>query len=275
MFGSKLKTVYILGAGPAGMLAAHAVHQTRPKAKVVMFSMPEAGANTPKRSELYGCQYLHEYIPGLGLPEKGRLVDYQVIGEYEDYRAKVYGRGWSGNTSVDEYGPEGAHYAWDLRAAYDTLWSRYWLLVLPTLVNSHVLRPLLEDRSAITVSTIPLRTICVDPRHDFLTQDIWAMGSRDITDAQERMPYLAPDMTVQCNGTRDTAWYRAATVFGYSTVEWPGAKKPPLATVAAVRKPLSTDCDCWPGMVRAGRFGKWQKGVLVHTVYNEVQEILA
>lgn len=272
MFGKR--NVYVLGAGPAGMLATHAVAEVRPKAKVVLFSMPESATGLANKSELYGCQYLHQHIPGLGLSAAGRAVRYQVLGEYLAYKEKVYGRNWSGNTSVDEYGPEESHMAWDLRQAYDTLWDRYRPLVVPILVNSPILRSLLSDRDGIVLSTIPQRSVCVNDEHEFKTQDVWAMGSSPHT----RPPYTAPDMTVQCNGSRDQAWYRAATVFGHSTLEWPLAKKPPVSGIAAVKKPLSTDCNCWETkrntFRRLGRYGKWRKGVLAHTVYNETKEIL-
>ena len=83
------------------------------------------------------------------------------------------------------------------------------------------------------------------------------------------LPYVAPDETVQCSGEYDTGWYRAATVFGHSTLEWGQARKPPIAGVVRVSKPLSTDCTCLArgNVLRLGRYGKWEKGVLVHTAY--------
>jgi len=284
MFG-RPRNVYILGAGPAALLAAHAVREVHPRAKVILFSMPDHALGRAKKSELHGCQYLHQYIPDLGLPQEGATVRYEVLGPYEGYREKVYGHNWTGNTSVDEYGPEQTHEAWDLRQAYEILWATFEPFVFPTLVNSAVLRPLLDDRNGIVFSTVPQRSLCINPDHEFKTQDVWAMGSKVHLRVDPShgagpgftpsgMPYRAPDMTVQCNGNRDTAWYRAATVFGHSTLEWPLAKKPPVPGVAAVKKPLSTDCDCWPGMVRLGRYGTWKKGVLVHTAYNEVAEKL-
>jgi hypothetical protein len=41
-----------------------------------------------------------------------------------------------------------------------------------------------------------------------------------------------------------------------------------------VRKPLETDCTCWPKVVRAGRFGQWRKGVLTHHAYEMAMQVL-
>ena len=44
-------------------------------------------------------------------------------------------------------------------------------------------------------------------------------------------------------------------------------RKPPLEGVAAVRKPLTTDCNCHPDWLHVGRYGRWTKGVLSHDAY--------
>jgi hypothetical protein len=230
------------------------------------------------KSDLYGCQYLHAYIPGIGMMKDGwRPVKYQLEGPTDGYRRKVYGDSWSGSVSPDEFGPEEDHRAWDLRHAYNNLWEVWGHQVIPTEMNAVNVQSFFGDPGAITLSTLPVPTLCRDmENHKFSSRAIWAMGSRGLNQAQYRLPYIAPDDTVQCNGWRDTAWYRAATVFGYSTLEWPGGRKPPIAGVVRVSKPLSTDCTCWQGprAHRLGRFGKWEKGVLVHTAYFDALKLL-
>jgi hypothetical protein len=83
-------------------------------------------------------------------------------------------------------------------------------------------------------------------------------------------------MTVQCNSNDAPRWYRAANVYGYSTVEWPAGPKPPWPGVVSVTKPLSTNCDCWVGkrFHRVGRFGRWTKGVLVHEAFFDMDKAL-
>lgn len=278
MFNRKPKRVYVLGAGPAGLLAAHAA--TTKGYDVTVFSAPGPDGKV-RKSDLFGCQYLHETIPGITYSINGRPVRYMVDGTTVGYRAKVYGENYEGTTSADEFGPAADHYAWDLREAYDELWLRYGVAAVSMELNPTRARVLFDDPHSYVVTSLPAPALCRDmENHRFASQQVWAMGSRDPQEAQHRMPYLAPDMTVVCNGWRDTAWYRAATVFGYSTLEWPGGTKPPIRGVAAVSKPLSTDCRCWLGergprrTLRVGRYGTWTKGVLVHTAYFETLKAL-
>lgn len=273
----KPRRVTVLGAGPAGLLAAYAAH--RRHYEVVVFSAPDVTSDgNVARSQLYGCQYLHAKLDGLYDGEgKGTMIEYQVHGSSDQYRRKVYGPSWDGGVSLDEYGPEHPHLAWNLRTAYDRLWR--WAKSEDILVSCRLMAgnvaPIFNDRNNFVISSIPAPALCLKPgEHKFITQDIWAMGS---TDTHQDMPFRAPHNTVVCNGEDAPRWYRAANVFGYSTLEWPGGPKPPIAGVAAVKKPLSTDCDCWTQSkrwMRVGRYGKWQKGVLVHTAHQEVMEAL-
>lgn len=267
------KPVTVLGAGPTGLLAAHAA-EMRGWA-VTVFSAPDADGN-PLKSELHGCQYLHRYIPALDLPSAGRRVGYILNGEPDEYRRKVYGENWSGQVSPDEYGPERTHEAWDLRQVYDALWERWQDRIMPSVITPKVAASM-AHRKGLIFCTIPAQALCTNEEHKFVTQDIWAMGERVGKDGGPvyPLPFRAPEMTVLCNSDTAPRWYRAATVFGVATLEWPAGPKPPVSGVAAVRKPLSTDCDChvtkrW---VRLGRYGKWQKGVLVHSAFEEVLDL--
>jgi hypothetical protein len=266
MLGFRRKRVaVVLGAGPAGLLAAHAAE--RRGMEVNVFTAPD-GEGGPKKSELHGCQYLHAHIPGVeSLNWHGQYVQYQIEGGVEQYRRKVYGEAWNGTVSPDEFGPEGGHLAWDLRKLYDELWERWLPRIIPMEVTPTLAQKIADVRGQLTFSTIPARSLCLRPgEHHFLTQDVWAMGTR--SDGTPDLPYLAPNMTVLCNGNDAPRWYRAATVFGHSTLEWPDGPKPPISGVARVQKPLGTDCNChrW---YRLGRYGRWAKGVLVHEAYFE------
>lgn len=265
------RRVYVLGAGPAGLLAAQGAEDAGFR-EVALFTMPN-DMGFPARSILHGCQYLHRPIPGVVKPEDHVEVQYRLQGSVGEYRQKVYGDSWNGAVSPDEFGPESNHLAWDLREVYTRLWA-YWLpritsmQLTPTNVTTFA-----NDPYAIVLSTVPAPALCRRPEeHKFPTQDVWAMGSAPGVS----MPYCAPENVVQCNGLPAPRWYRAATVFGQSTLEWPSGVKPPIRGIAAVRKPLSTDCYCWltKSWHRLGRYGKWTKGVLAHTAYFEAHELL-
>jgi hypothetical protein len=125
----------------------------------------------------------------------------------------------------------------------------------------------------MVVSSLPRPVLCFNPAHKFVSKTIWAVG-----DAPERgifSPVRVKDMSVVCDASDELAWYRASTIFGYSTVEWSRAKKPPVSGVSAVVKPLVTDCTCWPMIRHVGRYGLWHKGVLSHTAYFDTLDHLS
>lgn len=270
----------VLGAGPAGLLAAHAAEERGWEVNIFSAPGPDGSA---QKSELHGCQYLHAHIPRVTVGVEGMTVQYVLEGSSDDYRRKVYGNQWTGEVSPDEYGPERTHLAWDLRKAYDALWGRWGKRVAPLTIGPELAERLTKVKGQHVLCTIPAEQLCLaQGTHKFVTQGVWAMGTNDSVGMEwpgrvvNKLPYRAPDNTVLCNGNDAPRWYRAATVFGESTLEWPAGPKPPIQGVVAVNKPLSTDCDChvssrWH---RLGRYGKWQKGVLVHTAYAETKELL-
>ena len=273
------KRVVVFGAGPAGLIAAQAAEDAG--REVFVFTAPDARGN-PRKSELHGCQYLHAPIPRFSRDASGpqRLVRYHLKGSSEDYRRKVYGDNWDGEVSPDEYGPEQDHYAWDLRDTYDRLWGAWFSRITAMDLSPRMAGGLSEVRGQISLCTVPAPALCLHPdEHKFVSQGIWAMGSR-VPSGNETpenyLPYRAPDMTVECNAEVAPRWYRAATVFGHSTIEWPAGPKPPISGVVAVNKPLSTDCTCHgrPTWHRIGRYGEWRKGVLTHSVYERVRGLL-
>ncbi len=276
-FGRR-KLVTVLGAGPAGLLAAHAAFEMGHDVRI--FTAPEPNnPMAPRKSELHGCQYLHAYIPRLGLPVNGQSVSYLLEGSADDYRRKVYKEEWGGPVSPDEYGPERNHMAWDLRVAYDKLWEDFQFLITPLELTPNMAKQMSTIKDTV-ISTVPAPALCLDmDNHKFVTQDIWAMGSvREDFATSRSLPYYAPDFTVLCNGNKSPRWYRAATVFGQSTLEWPAGPRPPIEGIASVSKPLRTDCTCHMGSgrwYRLGRYGQWQKGVLSHHVYLEAKKLLS
>lgn len=267
-----MSPILILGAGPSGLLAAHAAQRAGYEDIVIV-------SKQGRKSRLYGCQYLHNSIPGIhGKYDLGRAVEYRLIGEPEDYARKVYGDSVPGGnlrTSVDEYGPDGEHLAWNLRTAYDALWDRFENHIEPfTLEGPDEAWALVQHLApAVTFSTIPAPTLCYQPDvHFFNYQQVWAVG--DAPDQDISAPYRAEPFTVLCNAELAPRWYRAANVFDYCTVEWPHHPRPPQDGVAEVVKPLDTNCDCLPQVHRLGRYGKWQKGYLVHQAYEEAYRTL-
>lgn len=267
------RTVVILGAGPSALLVAHAA--VRAGLVPHIWSKWDNGRiSLPRKSRIYGCQYLHAEIPDLHVAETE--VDYKVWGFPETYRDKVYGSEMDGEVSPSYL--EGKHQAWDLRAAYDRLWDTYvqrmgggTILVRGEFGVDGSMKEFTEIYpNAPIISTIPAQNLCSNSAHEFGGQSIWAMG--DAPEAGQGIPAELPDNTVICNGLSvhdGPLWYRGSRVFGYGTLEWPGDSLHPKEA-AKVIKPLSTTCDCWGDRItKMGRYGEWKKGVLTSDVFDQ------
>lgn len=256
--------IAILGCGPAGLMAAHAAVLEGHEVTVI---------SKRRKSEMFGAQYLHKPIPGLPDVSDGIVTYLLQGGTHEEYRLKVYGHEFGGKVSTEEFGEP--HDAWDIRDTYGLLWDLHFARIRPAewnRHNKHVLTEQIVVNHDLVISSLPRTVLCFNSDHKFLSKTIWAVG-----DAPERgvfTPFKVGNMTVVCNATPETGWYRASTIFGYSTVEWARTKKPPIEGVSPVVKPLTTDCDCWPMIKHVGRYGRWEKGVLSHSAFFDTREQL-
>jgi len=257
--------VAIFGAGPAGLLIAHASEQLGHEPTI--FSAFE-------KSTQYGAQYLHQNIPGIpNIPV--RHLEHQFTGTIPGYRDKVYGMAWDGVVSPEQY--SGVTLAYDIRYAYDWLWQQYRFRIIPLRLTPDLLMGIRNPEFSMTrlnaefdivFSTIPRAVLCASPEHRFNSAKIWCIG--DAPDQDIYAPIKVPDETLICSGDPDVSWYRACRVFDHTTVEWPRTRKrPPIEGVVQVLKPLDTNCTCWPEIKYLGRYGEWKKGVLVHEVYRD------
>jgi hypothetical protein len=256
----KQKRAAVLGCGPAGLFAAHALETIG--YDVTVFSVK-------RRSEMFGAQYLHEPIPGVsGAPFR---IDYQLRGTAEGYAEKVYGNSVEAS-AVSPASLQGSHKAWDIRHAYYALWD-VWVDRISHVPIDAATANAIQAAHNVTISSIPAPVLCSNDQHAFTSQNVWAIG-----DAPERGQIVSnvfqvpPNNTVICSGERHTGWYRSATILRYSTIEWPAGRKPPMSNVAGVQKPIATTCNCLPKIMRVGRYGAWTKGILSHTAYTSVWE---
>lgn len=250
--------VAVLGCGPSGLLAALAAYENG-AGEVKIFSKA-------RKSNMFGAQYLHKPIPGI-TNNSPNTLHYVLKGDSDEYRSKVYGEDWDGSVSPAEF--EGDHSAWDIREMYDNLWSLFGSEVIDKDITPQAIDALDQGGEYDYIfSTVPSNNLCV-MGHTFAGQSIWAAGdSHDL-----KLPMRAPLNTVICNGEKSPSWYRLSNVFGWHTCEWPEQSKPPIPC-AEVVKPLFNNCTCWRNVIRMGRFGRWEKGILVHHVYEEVGAVL-
>lgn len=260
------KRAVVLGCGPAGLLAAHALVQHGWQSTVL---------SVKRKSQLGGAQFLHVPIPELTASTPDVLVRYVVRGDVDTYARKVYGalRPTTG-VSFSNVHDGMRQSAWNMRRVYDQLWSTWEPVIVAT---RGMLGPMdLLDayftqgwQDQLVVSTVPLSTICMAPEvHRFREQQVrvWAGMMRPLSDA-----------TIEYDGTDDVSWYRQSNLWGSQHTEWGRLlldKRLPVSGAYDVSKPLDNMCSCWPTIVRAGRYGKWTKGVLAHHAYEEISDAL-
>lgn len=272
------KQVAILGCGPAGMMVAHAAEQCG--WDFTIFSRKY-------QSPLYGAQYLHQPIPGLECGDP-KMVRYELRGTPEDYRRKVYGATWDGTVSPEDFME--AHAAWDLRDAYQHMWTKYHERVIDCDFSpAWGAKPALFFGGGfdLFVSTVP-RTVWAQDGDTWESQHVWALGDAE----QQRVNGDRPDpFTVVCSADIAVPWYRVSNIFGYCTMEWPGmnynygrlaavyANKPgptpPHEGASLVEKPLRHNITGAKDFVHLGRYGAWEKGILTSDVFYDAMKVFA
>lgn len=265
--------VAILGAGPAGLMAAHAF--ALEGIPVVVLSQPDTDGKV-KKSRLGGAQFLHEPIPMINDDMEPVEVKYQYRGSVMSYRAKVYGD----NSNVPFVSMEGVYdgktqQAWNLGATYERLWN----LLGGDSANAEVINPtflakaLEKEWFSQIISSVPAQAICKSyadeawegPPHAFVSQKVLIRNECILEDL--------PDNTIFYNGDLSQSWYRCSRLYGLGSTEWSSlSPRPPQPNLIEGRKPLRTNCDCFKDdVLRVGRFGTWTKGVLTHHAFRAAQ----
>lgn len=241
----------VLGCGPAGLMAAHACF--RQDAEPVIFSIK-------RKSPIGGAQYLHHRIPGLTNHEPDGTVNFVKYGSERVYARKVYGDEHA-VTSWRNY-EEGPHKVWNLREAYEKLWTIYSDLILDGPVTDRLLAEL-PGRYDLVFSTIPRPVLCTNPEHQFRQQEVWIAYYADP---------IMQNNTIVYDGTHHEAWYRQSLLFGWRSTEW--SFKPDNIDTMLVKKPLATDCDCQDRIYKLGRYGRWDKPVLAHHAFFDAENLV-
>lgn len=263
------RRITILGCGPAGLLVAHAAQQLGYRITIL---------SKKRKSQIYGAQYLHKEIPGINIDSQE--IRHQLVGTPEEYRRKVYGELTVPFVSVDDDRESNYERAYDLRTAYQLLWARYDPHIINAAIDYAMAKRICDDYETYgeVWSTIPAPLLCLKPEHHrFRTREIWAIG-----DAPGQQVPIRPPVEdgrygrIVCNGMPEPGWYRMSSIFGHVTVEWPiTVLRVPIQGVVKVQKPIDHECDCLPNITRFGRYGAWDKSVLLHNVYYRAIEVLA
>lgn len=254
------ETIAILGAGPAGLLAAHAVALAgrRP----VVFSAPGPEGEVTK-SEIGAATYLHEPIPDLTTAEPDAMVRFVKVGSGAGYALKVYGD--KGHPCSWPKFKEGQYPAWDLQSVYDDLWRLYSDIFVPADVNATLARDLI-DTFPLVISSIPGRALCEDPTHMFPSRTVWVKDEAMSMCEMYGDPVIVYDGRVGAIGDR----FRSSLIFGRASTEY---ARHVLGAREGI-KVLATDCNCLSEIVRVGRWGEWKPGVLTHHAFKKTWDLM-
>ena len=258
-----MRTVAIIGTGPAAMLAGWAVLQ-HGEAVIAFFHPPDA----PMRSVIHGAQYIHGEIDDLPGFIQPFVVTYRHFGMEAGYRHKIYGRAMDcGGTSWSTFADE--EQAWPMVDIYDYLLDQMLGLAsfYPLAVDDHECE-IMVDTFDYVFNTAPLNKI--SNNGEFVSEKVFIAPLN---------LYRVPNNEIQYYGD-DRLAYRASNILGAGSTEFPSRIRremlPGFVTsqLKEIHKPLRCEGVELPGVYRLGRYGKWRKGVLAHHVYEEVLRIL-
>lgn len=237
-----MRSIAIIGCGPAGLLAAHAA--------VLGDLDPHMYSAEVKPSPNAKAVFLHRPIPDISSRTPDGLISFEKRGTAEGYAQKVYGSR-DAPTSWGKF-RAGAVPAWALAPAYEALWHLYRGTVRELVADPASVAGLVEDYPLV-INTAPAYYLC-HANHNFPTRDIWIRDGAQVGVRSNSMVY---------SGSPLDGWYRSADLFGVESTEFGH----PVRNARHGIKVLESDCDCFPEVVRAGRWGTWRPGVLIHHAF--------
>jgi len=219
-----------------------------------------------ERSLLRGPLLLQRPIPGVTLTHPDGYVKQVVLGgSILDYRYKLYG---DINISINGDILADGYHAWKMDETYDALWVKYmetpWtarvrnVSVTPSLLTGMV------DSFDLVINTAPASNFCIWPAHSFQFKQVAIKPETQVEDQ--------PENTIYFNADPNVDWVRSSLIFGHRVTEWPIDRATPFHKI--ISKPISTDCDCNPRVLRTGRFGAWKNETWVPDAYYQTREAL-
>lgn len=250
--------IAVLGAGPSGLVAAHAAASLGHDVCLYDAEPREPDGQTA------GVFYLHQSCD-LDVPSS--VVRTSAVGTRDGYRDKVYGPSYDGHVSYPAYETESV--VWDGMAALAHLWSRFQDRIIPAYVEGF------DDVQ--TVAGMYDRTICTIPAMILAPHLTWE--SQQVTVATRSR--IAPPVAgcVIYEGHADVPWYRYSDIFGRETYEYVPNAAVDVSddygwTIRNVEKVVTAPRANFPDLdnvMFAGRYGAWNKRCLTHDVYRDVR----
>lgn len=271
-----IEKVAVLGCGPAGLLAALAAEQSGREVTII---------SRKEKSTIPGAQFLHYPIEGLTPDEPDISIDIVKLGDRDGYARKAHGNSRVAHCSWDRI-ESGLTEAWSMRKAYDILWKRYEREIVSianlTDDDQELRTPMLflnldklVDAFDLVVSSIPLYALCYDEGHvaeyrlatilerlpSEDSEGYHKYGNAIIYDGRDSVDYH------RVSSIDDTLYFEFGPLFDASNLKEEVAHR--------IIKPIQTNCDCHPNIMRVGRNGRWDSRTLVHSAYWDVKEVLS
>ena len=254
--------VAVLGAGPVGLVAAHAVERFGHSVTVVGIAIP---------SVIQGAQYIHHEIHELTTKKPEGFITYSKRGTREGYAKKVYG---DENAACSWGLFDGKVPAWDILSYYRRLYDRFGPNIRDTAIRGPLIHELLEEFDVVFSSITPQGYCYFNSEEEHVFQ--WERIR--VTPRESKNPHVTVERNeIIYSGDPEDHWYRTANIFESLSTEYPDAKISNISPTPGklVRKPLMTTCDCFldhPGFRRIGRYGEFKKELLVTDAYDRVCE---
>lgn len=266
---SKITKVCVVGAGPAGLAAAHAA--------AGMLGIERVTVYAPKKpTEQRGPLLLQRPIPGINDDHPdGYIRQFVVGGSILDYRDKTYG---DINVGINGDVLEPGYHAWHFMSTYKRLWHLYADCIIDKTLTAAELaqRAFATSGDTLWVNTAPRDAFCEQKgKHRFTVARVFITPVAVFQDQ--------PDDTIIFNADPDEPWCRSSRIFGSEVTEWPATRDDVNHHFAPdgrslvfqqIAKPISTDCDCLPNVLKTGRFGQWRNQTWVDTAYYDVRNAL-
>lgn len=245
--------VIVVGCGPAGLAAAHAAVGLGAEVEI---HAPKV--KTPQRGPLL----IQRPIPGINRDHPDGTIHQIVIGgNIMDYRYKLYG---DVNIGINGDILQPYYHAWRHGETYNRMWNLYSDRIIDRKISKLAMQSI-HQTADLVVSTANAMIMCSDRRaHDFNYREVAVT------------PYCSypsqPDNTIIFNADPEVPWVRSSLVFGVPVTEWQADLAPDDAV--RIMKPISTTCDCYPHVLRTGRFGAYRNEVWVDTAYHDTRGAL-
>jgi len=260
------KKVAIWGAGPSGMMAAHAVSEMGHEIKIY-----DKDPDMTRRNA--GVFYLHSDC-NLGL--EPIRIKHRVLGgiHFSDadlasaYGAKVYGDPMLKKNSIVGARRIAEVTGYNAQQAVSRLWDIYGDFVeREEIRNFDRDYSLFSQEHDLIVSTIPAYALFPDA--DLKATSTWI----GIGEAPSEENFILYDINPQI------PWYRCSAIAGVFVMEFGKNYVPKLPSELKYQQVTKVMSDVsplkkFPNLLFTGRFGAWDKTILTHNVYFNVLDWL-